>query len=184
MEDHSHKKCLGGSLDHERERSFINLLKGKWQSYRPLVVIFIFCLLLPLIQSDFTNQHYMYSFMGYFFIFFSLFKFFDLKGFVEGFSTYDLVTKRFQAYGYAYPFMEFFLGAAYLAKFELFFINWITFVVMVVSGIGVLKSILTGQKIKCACLGTVLDIPLSTISILENFGMGAMALLMATSAFN
>ncbi len=124
----------------------------------------------------------MYSFMGYFFTFLSLFKFFNLKEFVEGFATYDLITKRFRVYGYAYPFIEFFLGAAYLSNHNLFLINWVTVVVMTVNGMGVLKSILSGQKIKCACLGTVLTVPLSTVSILENFGMSAMALLMAISA--
>jgi hypothetical protein len=113
--------------------------------------------------------------MGYFFIFLSLFKFFDLKGFVDGFETYDLITKRFKAYGYLYPFIEFGLGVAYLAQINLFTVNWITLIIMLVSGAGVLKSILSGQKIKCACLGTVLNVPLSTVSVLENFGMGTMA---------
>jgi hypothetical protein len=113
--------------------------------------------------------------MGYFFIFLSLFKFFDLKGFVDGFATYDLVTKKFRLYGYIYPFIEFFLGLAYFTKPDLFLLNLVTVVVMMVSGIGVLQSVLSGQKIKCACLGTVLNVPLSTVSILENFGMGAMA---------
>ena len=130
-----------------------------------------------------SDHHYMYSFMGYFFIFLSLFKFFDLEELVEGFSTYDLISRRFRVYGYAYPFIEFLLGAAYLSKFALLFINWITVLIMAISGFGVLISILSGQKIKCACLGTVLDVPLSTISVLENFGMGAMALLMIISSF-
>ena len=117
----------------------------------------------------------MYFFMGYFFIFLSLFKLFDLKGFVDGFVTYDLVTKRIRAYGYAYPIIELFLGLAYLAKVALFFTNLITLIVMIVSGIGVLKSVLGGQKMKCACLGTALNVPLSTVSIIENLGMGAMA---------
>lgn len=184
MEDHNHKKCHG---EHpKKELSIIGSLKGSWKNYSPLIIILIFCFTLSLIQTDFLfrNHDLMYSFMGYFFIFLSLFKFFNLEGFVEGFSTYDLVTKLFRSYGYAYPFIEFLLGAAYLSKFGLFFINWITVVVMTVSGIGVLKGILSGQKIKCACLGTVLDVPLSTISILENFGMGVMALLMALSANN
>ena len=34
---------------------------------------------------------------------------------------------------------------------------------------------MSGQKIKCACLGTVLNVPLSAVSILENFVMAAMA---------
>jgi len=180
MEDHSHKKCHEENT--EKELSFVNSLKQKGQNYKPLIVILIFCLFLPLTRNDLSSQHYMYAFMGYFFIFLSLFKFFNLEGFVEGFSTYDLITKRFRAYGYGYPFVEFLLGAAYLSKFGLLLVNWITVIIMVVSGIGVLKSILSGQKIKCACLGTVLDVPLSTISILENFGMGAMAFWMAVSA--
>jgi hypothetical protein len=47
--------------------------------------------------------------------------------------------------------------------------------VMALSGAGVLNSVLSGQKLKCACLGTVLNVSLSTVSLLENFGMGAMA---------
>lgn len=167
------------SAQGERKKTFvIKILEEKWKNYKPLIIIFIFCIVISLVQNNFVIHPFwdvMHSFMGYFFIFLSLFKFFDLKGFVEGFSTYDLITKRFRIYGYAYPFIEFFLGLAYLAKFDLFLINWVTVVVMTVSGIGVLKSVISGQKIKCACLGTVLNVPLGTISIFENFGMGAMA---------
>lgn len=171
------KKCH--STQEERKNpSLTTKLKEKWQSYKPLIIIFIFCILLSWVQNNLEThqvESMMYSFMGYFFIFLSLFKFFDLKGFVDGFSTYDLIAKRVRVYGYAYPFMEFFLGIAYLTKFDIFLINWMTVVVMTVSGLGVLKSVLSGQKIKCACLGTVLNVPLGTISIFENFGMGAMA---------
>lgn len=158
--------------------SFSKILKEKWKNYKPLIIIFIFCIVLSWIQNNLENQQVesmMHSFMGYFFIFLSLFKFFDLKGFVDGFSTYDLIAKRVRVYGYAYPFIEFFLGIAYLTKVDLFLTNWVTVVIMTVSGLGVLKSVLSGQKIKCACLGTVLNVPLGTISIFENFGMGAMA---------
>ena len=82
---------------------------------------------------------------------------------------------RIRGYGYSYPFIEFSLGAAYLLQYNIVLLNLITLIVMLVSGAGVLKSILSGQKIKCACLGTVLNVPLSTVSVLENFGMGAMA---------
>ena len=158
----------------------INILVEKWKDYKPLLIILIFCMAMSLAQNNFLTQSFqpvMYSFMGYFFVFLSLFKFFDLKGFVDGFATYDLITKRLRLYGYAYPFIEFFLGLAYLAKIDLFLVNLVTVIVMTLSGIGVLKSVLSGQKIKCACLGTVLNVPLSTVSILENFGMGVMALI-------
>lgn len=147
-------------------------------SYKPLIIIVIFCLLIPLIQiHPFALRTFTYAFMGYFFIFLSLFKFFDLSGFVEGFSTYDLIAKRFRPYGYAYPFIEFALGAAYLAQVNPVAVNVITLLIMLVSGAGVLTSILSGKKLKCACLGTVLNVPLSTVSVWENFGMALMALL-------
>ncbi|MBA3813671.1 MAG: hypothetical protein H0X26_04155 [Alphaproteobacteria bacterium] len=166
--------------NNDRRKSFLSfkILEEKWKNYKPLIIIFIFCIVLSWVQNNLETHPFetmMHSFMGYFFIFLSLFKFFDLKGFVDGFSTYDLIAKRVRVYGYAYPFIEFFLGIAYLAKIDPFLINWVTLVVMTVSGIGVLKSVLSGQKIKCACLGTVLNVPLGTISIFENFGMGAMA---------
>lgn len=161
-----------------KDTVFFRILGEKWENYKPLLIIFIFCIVLSWTQSNLETpflERMMHSFMGYFFIFLSLFKFFDLKGFVEGFSTYDLIAKRVRVYGYAYPFIEFFLGIAYLTKVDLFLTNWVTVVIMTVSGLGVLKSVLSGQKIKCACLGTVLNVPLGTISIFENFGMGAMA---------
>lgn len=153
-------------------------IKRKWVNYKPLIIIFIFCLVLSATQDHFDGFHsktVMYPFMGYFFIFLSLFKFFDLKGFVKGFSTYDLITQRLRLYGYVYPFIEFFLGLAYLVKFHPLIINSLTVIIMTISGLGVLKSVLSGQKIKCACLGTILNVPLGTISIFENFGMGVMA---------
>jgi len=39
-----------------------------------------------------------------------------------------------------------------------------------------IKSII--KAIKCACLGTVLDVPLSTVAVLENVSMAFMALMM------
>lgn len=168
------KKCHS---NHEERKApcLIKALAEKWVNYKPLIIILIFCVALSSLHNVSGSYPFMFSFMGHVFIFLSLFKFFDLKGFVDGFSTYDLVTKRFRAYGYAYPSIEFLLGLAYLANFNPFLINCMTVVVMAVSGIGVLYSILLGQKLKCACLGTVLNVPLSTVSILENFGMGAMA---------
>ncbi len=172
---HDHHIHKADSL-HDNQNTTIPKFRDSFNAYQPLVVVVIFCILLSTIELDyFDTQRFMYNFMGYFFIFLSLFKFFDLKGFVEGFATYDLITMRIRGYGYSYPFIEFSLGAAYLLQYNIVLLNLITLIVMLVSGAGVLKSILSGQKIKCACLGSVLNVPLSTVSILENLGMGAMA---------
>lgn len=162
-QDHLHNYTIQKFLD-------------SFNTYKPLVITIVFCIILSAIESNnFDAEKLMYNFMGYFFIFLSLFKFFDLNGFVKGFATYDLITARIRWYGYLYPFIEFSLGAAYLMQFNIVVVNIVTLIVMSASGAGVLKSILSGQKIKCACLGAVLNVPLSTVSVLENFGMGAMA---------
>jgi hypothetical protein len=160
----------------ESSNSFVVNNQGLISRYKPLIVILICCILLPIIQfNPIDHVEFMYCFMGYFFVFLSMFKFFDLKGFVDGFSTYDLITMRVRGYGYAYPAIEFLLGASYLAQFHITLVNVITVIVMLISGIGVLRSVVSGNKVQCACLGTSLNVPLSTVSVLENFGMGAMA---------
>jgi hypothetical protein len=97
-------------------------------NYQPLIIILVFCVLLAFVQVR-EKGEFMYPFMGYFFIFFSLFKLFDLRGFVDGFSMYDLLTQRLRTYGYVYPFLELFLGLAYLTKFSLFFTKLLIFVI-------------------------------------------------------
>lgn len=147
---------------------------ASWQDYIPLIVIIGYCLLLGLVHKE----SFMYGFMGYFLVFLSLFKFFDLEGFAQAFKSYDLVTQQFPQYGYVYPFVELFLGLSYLGGILPALINILTIIVMSVAAAGVIKSILSGQKISCACLGTVLKVPLSTVSIIENVGMAIMAVLM------
>jgi len=39
---------------------------------------------------------------------------------------------------------------------------------MTISIIGVLQSVLNKQKIQCACLGAVFNLPMSTVTIIED----------------
>ena len=77
-----------------------------------------------------------------------------------------------------YAFIELALGISYLLKFNSLAINAITFIVMTVSIIGVLESVLNKRKIKCACLGSVLNLTISTITILEDALMISSAAMM------
>lgn len=113
--------------------------------------------------------------MGLFFVMFSMFKLINIEGFQKGFRMYDILAKRYTAYGYIYPFIELVLGLSYLSNFLPIVINLLTFIVMTISSIGIIKNIKSGMNLKCACLGTILNVPLSTISIIENVGMGLMA---------
>jgi hypothetical protein len=81
---------------------------------------------------------------------------------------YDVIAKRIPIWGYAYACIELALGIAYLVNFNPLITNGVTFVVMSISIIGVLQSVLNKKKIQCACLGAVFNLPMSTITILED----------------
>jgi hypothetical protein len=125
---------------------------------------------------------WMIHFMAGFFIVFSFFKLLNLKGFAEAYAGYDLLAKKSRAYALAYPFIELALGMAYLFRFEMQLTLIATIIVMGFSSIGVIQAVRRKQQIRCACLGTVLNLPMSTITIVEDLGMVAMAALMLFSA--
>ena len=111
---------------------------------------------------------------------FSFFKLLNLSGFAESYAMYDVIAKRFLAWGYIYAFTELALGLAFLTGFNPLVTNSVSFVVMTVSIIGVLQSVLNKRKIKCACLGDVFNLPMSTVTIIEDalmIGMSGIMLL-------
>lgn len=121
---------------------------------------------------------WMHNFMGFFLVVFSMFKFFDLSGFADGFQMYDLLAKPFRPYAYVYPFIELALGLGYLSQWEPPVIYGTTIVVMLFGAAGVIRALAKGLDLECACMGTILHVPLSTVALLEDFGMAAMALSM------
>ena len=149
-----------------------------WPLFTVIGLILLIVAVVAINEGTFVWQSVMMNFMAGFFLVFSGFKLLDLKGFAEGYSTYDLLAKKVYGYGYVYPFIELGLGLAYLTRFELTITNWVTLVVMVFSSLGVAKSMLKKQKIMCACLGTFLKVPLTKVTLVEDLSMAAMALLM------
>ena len=129
--------------------------------------------------SGAENLHvWMMNFMAGFFLVFGAFKLLDIKGFRDAYSTYDLLAKRWENYGFIYPFLELGLGFAFLFQFEVNTTFWLSFILMSFSSLGVIQAIMQKRKIQCACLGTVLKLPMSTITLVEDLGMAVMALIM------
>jgi hypothetical protein len=89
-----------------------------------------------------------------------------------------VLAKRAPVYGYIYPFIELALGLAFLTGWNPTFTNWATLIVMGFSSIGVMQSVLNKQKIRCACLGAVFNLPMSTVTIVEDLLMVAMSALL------
>ena len=153
-------------------------------TYKPIILIFGYItaisLLVEWVQGDFIWMRWMNHFMAGFFLVFSFFKLLNIKGFAESYSMYDIVAKKWSGWGYLYPFVELTLGIAFLTGFNPVITNVVTLVVMAVSITGVLQSVLNKRKIKCACLGDVFNLPMSTITIIEDalmIGMSGIMLL-------
>lgn len=178
------QEALGGAtskykikaLDHSETNE---QMKSWFSTYKPLVILSLFILGIATIASHNNGtihwMEWMNYFMAGFFLSFSFFKLLDLKGFVESYAMYDIVAKQLKAWGYIYAFLELGLGIAYATHFYPLITNIVTFVVMGISIIGVLKSVLNKRKIQCACLGAVFNLPMSTITILEDALMIAMS---------
>lgn len=160
--------------------------KKPWlTTYKPILLIFGYITaataLVEVTGGGFSLMRWMNHFMAGFFLVFSFFKLLDLPGFADSYSTYDIIAKRWRGWGFVYGFIELGLGLAYLTDFQPVITNWVTLFVMTVSIIGVLQSVLNKRKIKCACLGAVFNLPMSTVTIIEDalmIGMSAWMLLL------
>ena len=152
---------------------------SKATTYYPLVLLVGFLVgvvaLAEVRAGGFDWDRAMGNFMGAFFLAFSFFKLLDLRGFADAYRGYDVVARRIPAYGYVYPFIELLLGAAYVTGFQPFATNLVTLVVMAVSSVGVIRSLMDKRAIRCACLGTVFNLPMSTVTLVEDGLMVAMA---------
>ena len=168
------KYQLAGNNSHQDHVAALTEEKTKpWiETYKPILLVFSYILgitiLVEAINGTFDWTRWMEHFMAGFFLTFSFFKLLNLKGFAESYSTYDIVAKRWQGWGYFYGFIELALGIAFLIGFNRLVTNAITFMVMSVSIIGVLQSVLNKRRIRCACLGAVFNLPMSTITIIED----------------
>lgn len=152
-----------------------------WKSYMPLIVIILMILLVSHVSlwgKAFSHTAFIINFMTGFFLVFAGFKLMDLKGFAEGYSTYDLLASRVKAYGYAYPFIELAFGLLMLAGYHSAWLLWTELIVMTFSGIGVAIKIAKREPFMCACLGTFLKVPLTYVTLIEDFGMAILAALL------
>lgn len=155
---------------------------SKWVTYYPLLLVIAFvagvATIVDLRDGNFDWAIAMNWFMSGFFLVFAFFKLLDVPAFVMAFQSYDVVARKIPAYGYAYPFIELLLGLAYLTGMFPAMANVVTLVVMGVGLVGVTQAVLSRRTIQCACLGTVFKLPMSSVTVVENGLMAAMAVAM------
>ena len=155
---------------------------NKWKQLFPLFLILAYITVAAFMMNRnlWMINEFMLDFMGLFFIVFSFFKMLDLQGFSLTFSMYDPLAKRVPAYAKIYPFIETVLGILFLMRIEITIALITSLVILSVTTFGVAKTLLNKQKIRCACLGTVLQLPMTEATLIENSIMLIMAIYMLT----
>ncbi len=129
-------------------------------------------------RTELTLQTLLSYSMGFFFVFFSLFKLINLSGFAMGYHEYDLISKRWYAWGYLYPFIELALGVLYLLVVSSPTVHIATILLSVIVCVGVGIKLAKHETFQCACLGTALKVPLTKVSLVEYAVMAVMAIVM------
>lgn len=140
------------------------------ETYYPLLMVMGLIAL-----TSFAGDSWMMSFMAGFYIVFGAFKLLNVPAFAESYAKYDIIAKVFKPWAYAYPFVELGLGLAFLFRFHLLPATWAALILSLIGAIGVIQSVSRKETIQCACLGNVFNLPMSTVTIVENLGMAAMA---------
>ena len=158
--------------------------KSFFAQYKPLFTI-VGLIILPAFVAALNIEElsidwfvFMQNWMAGFFLVFAGFKLLNVAGFAEGYSQYDLLAKRWKGYGFIYPFIELCLGLAYLQIPTNSALNTFTLALMLFSGLGVAIKLAKHEKFQCACLGTFIDVPLTKVTLVEDFGMALMAAMM------
>ena len=99
----------------------------------------------------------------------------DVERFSTMFLGYDLLSRRFVPYAYAYPFLE--LTAAALMAGRV--LPWLSIpIALTIGTIGAVSVIyavyIQKREIKCACVGGGANVPLGFVSLTENLAMMGM----------
>lgn len=140
------------------------------KNYLPLALIFA-----AIGAATYFTHSGMPGFMGLFFLTFGALKLLDLQGFADAYQSYDIVARKSRAYALAYPFIELGLGVLYFFNLAGFAVHLFTAVLMAINSYGVFRALTEKNHIACACLGTLLKVPLTYVSLFENLLMLGMA---------
>lgn len=130
----------------------------------------------------FDLQIWLEWFMGGFFIIFGSFKLIGYEMFLQMFPEYDPMGRRSKVYTMLYPLIELFLGFLYVSNLLPFFRDVATLILFGIGSYGILNYIArNNSSIQCACLGNIIKLPLSSVTLIEDVLMAAMSVIMLLS---
>lgn len=150
--------------------------KKDLMAYWPLIVMVLVVLAGSVALSCGLNTPWMPIFMGLFLLNFAMFKLFDVAGFATSFRMYDIIGARSALYAKAYPFIELALALGFLFQRHLDIVYGATAVVMGIGLIGIVNQYRSGNQVRCACMGSLINVPVGSVTVLENTSMMLMAI--------
>lgn len=149
--------------------------------YMPLLLLFGLAAIIPaahvFIQEG-SFETWMMQFMGISLIALSYFKLIDLVKFRDAFMTYDPIAIKIPAYGMLYPFLELATGIGFVLAVKPEILSVAVILLLAPTTYGVIDALRQNRKFQCACLGTVFNLPLTKVTIVENALMIFMSLIM------
>ena len=155
----------------------------KIKLFYPLLLSFSYVIFGAIISeypfNSFNWKHFFQMFMGLLLLLFSYVKLLNPHGFVNTFKKYDIITKKFNLYGYIYPLIEATLGIFYIINFIPTVTNSIIIALLTFNLIQVIIVIIKKEDLECACMGSLgFKLPLTYVTITEDLIMIIMAIIM------
>lgn len=153
-------------------------------SYRPVAVLFAMMALMALGAGWVATGEVVTVLAAEWFVSFSMcglayLKLRDVESFSTMFLNYDLLARRWVAYGYIYPYGEGLAGVLMTAHILPFIAIPVALFIGTVGAVSVFKAVYVDKReLKCACVGGDSDVPLGFVSLTENLAMIGMALWM------
>lgn len=149
---------------------------GGFKEYAKLAVVFVFIVTATSLLGGRANlSTWLQNFMGMYLLVFGTFKLADLKMLAMYYPEYDIISRLLPWWSWFYPFLEVGLGLLFLFGVALAPLNIFMLILMSLNAAGVLNELAQKNKIRCACLGKFVNLPITTISLLEDILMVATA---------
>ena len=172
--------------EHQNHKAHNDMVlpKTNAKEYAKLLGILLFlsiAALGPSTIAGFDAGEWMRWLMGGFLIVFGSFKLIGFEMFIIMFPGYDIIAKKYMLYAWAFPFFEVLLGGLYILDLAGLVRDVTTIAITAIGSVGIIRAIRKSGPIQCACLGNIIRLPLSTVSLLEDVGMLLMALIMLLS---
>ena len=147
---------------------------GIYQTSLLLLTIMIIIYIINLYYLDWKlntlekKKQFINNVLGTVLLFLGIIKLYNLTSFVSTFNKYDLIASNIPFYGYIYPFLEIILGILFLKQSNIKSLYIFTIIFIGINILGVINGLQSKYKLKCGCMGSFIDLPLSYLTIIEN----------------